>query len=73
MYSPTTGKVGADPLTLETAELSPDRRQLKLRYRELQPVDQLHLMMKLRAEDGTPFQEEVFWTIHRIPTPPPAP
>jgi hypothetical protein len=34
----------------------------------LQPVDQLHLQLNVASEDGVPFVEEVYWTIHKIPS-----
>ncbi|MEQ1826575.1 MAG: DUF6797 domain-containing protein [Pirellula sp.] len=67
MYSPSTGKVGVDSLTLEKAQLNSDRRSIKLTFRELQPVDQLQLQMRLKSTSGEPFHEEVYWTIHRVP------
>jgi hypothetical protein len=68
MYSPTTKKIGPDRLTLQNFELSDDRKSLLLHFKELQPVDQLHLRLNVAAEDGTPFVEEVYWTIHKVPS-----
>jgi len=36
-----------------------------LQVANLKPVDQFHLIMKLQAEDGTPLEEEIYWTIHQ--------
>jgi putative heme-binding domain-containing protein len=68
MYSPTTKKIGPDKLTLEYFELSDDRQSLLLHFKDLQPVDQLHLQLNVASEDGVPFVEEVYWTIHKIPS-----
>jgi hypothetical protein len=33
----------------------------------VRPVDQLQLRLLLRGEDGELFQEELLWTIHKVP------
>ncbi|HUP81068.1 MAG TPA: hypothetical protein VM260_21140, partial [Pirellula sp.] len=66
-YSPTTTKIGVDNLNITSASVSEDRKSIKLLASNLQPVNQLHLILKLRADDGSSFEEEVYWTIHRIP------
>lgn len=67
MYSPTTGMVGADAMEISSAEVSDDGTQVKLYVSNLQPVDQVHLILKIKSQDDTRFEEEVYWTIHRIP------
>ncbi len=67
MYSPKTGQIGIDRVNIESVALSEDRKTVHLFIRDPIPVDQLHLTFKLTAADGTPFEEEVYWTIHRIP------
>ncbi len=66
-YSPTTGKIGADKLDITSVCVSENRRSIKLIASNLQPVNQLHLILKIRGDDGSLFEEEVYWTIHRIP------
>ncbi|MDZ4850115.1 MAG: DUF6797 domain-containing protein [Pirellulaceae bacterium] len=67
MYSPTTGEIGADKIDITSVRISENQTRVKLHLSNLQPVNQLHLILKLNAEDGSPFEEEVYWTIHRIP------
>ena len=66
-YSPTTGKAGKEDLAIESVEVSDDGHRIKVRIPSLQPVHQLHLVMKLRDEKGTSFEEEIYWTINAIP------
>lgn len=68
MYSPSTGKVGVDTLPLEKVEIDSSKRRIKLYLRGLQPVNQLHLKMRLKDKQGESFEEEVLWTIHQLPT-----
>lgn len=68
MYSPVTGEEGVDALEIESASLDASGKQLTLRIPGLRPVDQLRLQMDLRNRDATRFSEEVFWTIHRVPS-----
>ncbi len=72
MYAPSTGEVGPELLKVTSALVDKDGRSVKLIVGNLRPVDQVHLVMKIRAEDGTPFEEELYWTIHRIPKASPA-
>ena len=66
-YSPTTRKIGVDKLNITSVSVSEDRKSIKLLASNLQPVNQLHLILKLKADDDSSFEEEVYWTIHRIP------
>ena len=66
-YSPTTGKIGAEKLNIISVDVSKDRKSIKLHASNLQPVNQLHLILRIKADDGIPFDEEIYWTIHRIP------
>ena len=66
-YSPTTRKIGVDKLNITSVSVSEDRKSIKLLASNLQPVNQLHLILKLKADDSSSFEEEVYWTIHRIP------
>lgn len=67
MYSPSTGEVGVDRLEASKVEISDDGRSVLLHLPDLQPVDQLHLVLKVKDEQGRDFEEEIYWTIHRIP------
>ncbi|MEM8666523.1 MAG: DUF6797 domain-containing protein [Planctomycetota bacterium] len=66
-YSPRTGDVGVDKLNIEAITLGSDARSVKLIVPDLKPVDQIHLIVKLKAIDGTTFEEEIYWTINRVP------
>jgi hypothetical protein len=68
MYSPRTGKVGVESMKVTSIRLSDDRKSITLCIDNLQRVDQAHIIMKLKSEDGSPFEEEVYWTIHRVPS-----
>lgn len=67
MYSPTTGEVGPDTLTVSKVEMDADNKGVKLIIPGLQPVDQLHLIMNLQDPAGKALLEEVYWTINRMP------
>ena len=66
-YSPSTGEKGVDDLGIVSATLSDDRRSVKLLVPKIAPVHQLHLILKLKSADGQSFEEEVYWTINRVP------
>ena len=40
----------------------------KLTIEDMRPVNQLHLKIALKGWDGKMFQEEIYWTINKIPT-----
>ncbi|TVP94894.1 MAG: hypothetical protein EA381_19545 [Planctomycetaceae bacterium] len=67
MYSPKTGKVGIDPVEVVDVELAADRRSVLLKIPNLRPVDQLQMLLRLADEAETPFAEEIYWTINRLP------
>jgi hypothetical protein len=66
-YSPTTGERGVDPLRIQKLVLEKEGTVLRIYAQELRPVDQLHLTLRLKARDGDPFEEDLYWTIHAIP------
>lgn len=66
-YSPTTGKPGVDSLALKRIALDKEGTVLRIEAPQLRPVDQLHLTLRVKAQDGTSFDEELYWTIHAIP------
>ncbi|TWT93755.1 DUF6797 domain-containing protein [Stieleria varia] len=67
MYSPTTDKPGKEAIPVSTISLTPDRMAMKLHVTDLKPVDQVHLILKVKDESGQPFEEEIYWTINRVP------
>lgn len=67
MYSPTSGKPGVDQIDLQSVQLSEDRNSIKLVWKDIQPVDQLHLVLQIIDEKGQSFMEEIYWTINRVP------
>jgi len=67
MYSPTTGEIGAETLSLINVELSQDHRSAKLRFDGMRPVHQLQLQLQVRSSEGIAFEEELYWTIHHVP------
>ena len=66
-YHPETGKVGKQDVFIAGAKLSDNGKMLILQVPNLQPVNQLHVRLKLTDRIGEPFSEEVYWTIHAIP------
>jgi len=67
MYSPTTGKVAVEPMNVTAAEVSEDRHSVLLRVDGLNPVDQVHIVLKVASESGEAFEEEIYWTINAVP------
>jgi putative heme-binding domain-containing protein len=59
------GIAGHDPLAITTAHVLPDGRRLFLEIPELQPVNQLHL--RLRVDAGAP--QDLYVTVHRLGSP----
>ncbi|WP_419189114.1 DUF6797 domain-containing protein [Stieleria marina] len=66
-YSPSTGKKGAENMNVVAAELSDDGRSVLLKVPDLQPVDQVHIIVNTKSADGPDFAEEIFWTINQVP------
>lgn len=60
------GREGRDRLAVESATLAADRRRVFLKIPGLQPVMQLHVVFKLRTDDGTPFENFIHGTVHRL-------
>lgn len=65
-YKPSDQQPGRDALVIEKIELSAQQDKLILHIQNLQPVDQIELKMKLKAEDGSIFDEELWMTIHSL-------
>lgn len=67
MYHPKTGERGKERIEIGSVEISDDQRTVKLAIPNIHPVNQLHLTLQLKAKDGTPFVEEIYWTINKVP------
>ncbi len=67
MYSPTTDKPGIEKVGVVSASLGSDGRSVLLQVPDLNPVDQVHLLIKIKAASGDRFEEEVYWTINQVP------
>jgi putative heme-binding domain-containing protein len=67
MYSPTTGKVGAERMNIIAAEVATDARSVLLRVPDLKPVHQVHLLLDVASDSGESFAEEIYWTINEVP------
>ncbi|CAD73541.1 MAG TPA: hypothetical protein DDX19_25945 [Rhodopirellula baltica] len=68
-----TPQVGTETLKPESVEVDavpndPSSSRLRLVLPTLAPVDQLQLQLKIRGQDGDSFEEEVYWTIHVVPS-----
>ncbi|WDQ15321.1 DUF6797 domain-containing protein [Rhodopirellula sp. P2] len=66
-------KVGTQTLEPESVEVDavpnePGSSRLRLLLPTLAPVDQLQLQLRIRGQDGDSFEEEVYWTIHVVPS-----
>ena len=66
-YKPSTGKKGVDKLNIVSVELSDDRKTVKLKVPDIKPVNQVHMIIDVKSADAERFQEEVYWTINRVP------
>ena len=69
MYSPSSGKVGKEPVAIKRIELAQNGRRAKLFVDPMKPVDQIHIVVKVKDREGKPFQEEIYWTVNRVPKP----
>jgi hypothetical protein len=63
------GEIGHDTLRVVSAHLLPDGQSVFLEVPELQPVDQLHLHVDLRAGNGRPMRFDLYATIHQLAAP----
>lgn len=66
-YSPSTDEVGIEKLNVQSVTLSDDQQSVKLKIAELNPVHQVHVLLKIKTDDGKPFEEEIYWTINQVP------
>ncbi|MGK0189905.1 MAG: azurin [Verrucomicrobiales bacterium] len=58
---------GRDPVAINEATLSKDRRSVLLTIPSLKPVMQIEVKANLTAADGNPLPVELYGTIHAIP------
>ncbi len=67
MFSPTTDRLGIEKMNVQSVSLGADGKSIRLNIPDLVPVNQAHLVLRVKASDGTPFAEEIYWTINRVP------
>ena len=72
-YSPTTGEVGVDKWKVAAATVDADHLGIRLKVPRLEPANQLRLVLRLQSPSGEPLIEEMYWTIHAIPSSSPQP
>ena len=60
-------KQGRDPVDIKSAKVSADGKKVTLEIPGLKPVMQMLIRYKLRAADGTPINQEIWHTIHKVP------
>lgn len=60
------GKQNRDPLTVQSAALSPDRRTVFLTIEGMRPVHQMKITWDLDTEDGRPLRGELHNSIHSL-------
>lgn len=65
-YHPETGKLGEQDVTISSVQVSDDRKSVHLQIPGLRPVDQMRLQIRVNDKSGTPFSEDVYWTIHHV-------
>ena len=67
-YSPTTGEKGVDEISFSNIQIGSERKNVVTLFSsEIQPVDQLHLVLRIKDKNGKPFEEEIYWTINAVP------
>ncbi len=60
------GEQHHDPVAVQAARLSPDRKTVFLEIAGLRPVMQMKIKFALTAADGSPVAQEIYNTIHRV-------
>jgi hypothetical protein len=60
-------KKGREPLPVKGAELSADGKTVTLKFEALKPVHELVIKYKIRGADGAAINQELDYTINRIP------
>jgi hypothetical protein len=67
MYHPETGSPGTQDVPVSAVLVAADGKGVKLTIPKIRPVNQLHLKLSVKDRDGVPLEEEVYWTINRVP------
>ncbi|WP_339730522.1 DUF6797 domain-containing protein [uncultured Gimesia sp.] len=67
MFSPTTDRPGKESMNITKVTLSADGKSVKLTVPDLKPVNQVHLKLNLKDQQGQSFREEIYWTINGVP------
>ncbi len=57
-----------DTVEIKSIKLSADQKTVRIEIPELKPVMQMKIKYNLQAADGSEIKQEVFNTIHRVPT-----
>ena len=55
-----------DPVAIKSARLLPDKKTIFLELPDIQPVHQYKLKVKLTAANGSPINQDIYGTIHRL-------
>jgi hypothetical protein len=55
-----------DKVEIKSAKLGKDGKTILLEIPNLQPVDQMKIKMTLKAADGSPVNQEIYNTIHKV-------
>ena len=63
------GTTGNDTVAVKSATVAPDGRSVFLELDDVRPVDQMMIRMSITATDGTPYEEVVYLTVHRVSDP----
>ena len=60
---------GQDTIAVKGVEISHDSKKvlLKLSKDDLVPVDQMRIVLSLESEDGLPYKDSMYMTIHEVP------
>ncbi|MGB0581013.1 MAG: hypothetical protein ACPGVU_15045, partial [Limisphaerales bacterium] len=61
-------KQGRDPVKITGAQLSANSRSVFLEIEDFQPVNQILAKIKLKDRLGQTFDEEIYFTINRVPS-----
>ena len=64
-YSPKTNQIGTETVSIHSIQTAADGKSVKLLIDDFMPVDQLHLILKIKSLNGDFFEEEIYWTIHK--------
>jgi hypothetical protein len=60
-------KAGHDEVEIKSAKLLPDGKTIALEIPGLQPVTNINFTFKLTAADGTAFEQELDYTLNKVP------